>query len=32
MFVGVALLRLPLVWVLLALAPVSIAIAWRQKA
>jgi chromate transporter len=32
MFVGVALLRLPLVWVLLVLSPVSIAIARRQKA
>jgi chromate transporter len=30
-FVGVALLRLPLVWMLLALAPLSIAIAWRRN-
>lgn len=28
-FAGVGLMRFPLVWVLLALAPVSIAIAWR---
>jgi chromate transporter len=31
-FVGVGLLRLPLVWVLLILGPLSIAIAWRQRA
>jgi len=30
-FVGVGLMRLPLVWVLLALAPISVAIAWRLK-
>jgi chromate transporter len=31
-FVGVGLLKLPLIWVLLALAPFSIAIAWRRTA
>jgi chromate transporter len=30
-FVGVGLLRLPLVWVLLALSPFSIAAAWRYR-
>jgi chromate transporter len=31
-FVGVGLLRLPLIWVLLALSPFSIAAAWRRNA
>jgi chromate transporter len=31
-FVAVGLLRLPLVWVLLALAPFSLALAWRRAA
>ncbi len=31
-FIGVGLLRLPLGWVLLALAPLSIAAAWRIRA
>lgn len=31
-FIGVGLLRLPLAWVLLALAPLSIAAAWRTGA
>ena len=30
-FVGVGLLRLPLPWILLALGPVSIAVAWRMR-
>ncbi len=30
-FVSVGLLRLPLVWVLIALAPLSIALAWRMS-
>lgn len=31
-FIGVGLIKLPLVWVLVALAPFSIAAAWRWKA
>ncbi len=31
-FAGVALIKLPLIWVLLALAPIAIAIAWRRAA
>jgi chromate transporter len=31
-FVAIALLRVPLVWLLAALCPVSIAIAWRNRA
>ena len=30
-FVGVGLMRFPLIWVLLAVAPISIIIAWRGK-
>jgi chromate transporter len=30
-FVGIALLRVPLLWLLAALCPVSIAIAWRTR-
>lgn len=31
-FVGVGVLKLPLLWVLLALAPFSVALAWRRAA
>ena len=31
-FVGAGLLRIPLIWVLLAVAPISIAVAWRARA
>ena len=31
-FVGAGLMRFPLIWVLLAVAPISIIIAWRAKA
>ena len=31
-FVGVGIVKLPLIWVLLALAPFSVALAWRRTA
>lgn len=31
-FIGIALLRVPLLWMLAALCPVSIALAWRKRA